>query len=70
MGEQRRCALVYACAFAINLAGAFVLAPRLGGLGVALAMATAVVAESVLLFAVAKRRLGLHLFIFGARGPR
>jgi O-antigen/teichoic acid export membrane protein len=70
MGEQRGCALVYACAFAINLAGAVVLAPRLGGLGVAIAMATAVVAESVLLFVVAKRRLGLHLFIFGAPGPR
>jgi O-antigen/teichoic acid export membrane protein len=70
MGEQRMCALVYACAFAINLAGAFVLAPRLGGLGVAIAMATAVLAESVLLFVVAKRRLGLHLFIFGAPGPR
>ncbi|MEX2033848.1 MAG: lipopolysaccharide biosynthesis protein, partial [Xanthobacteraceae bacterium] len=52
MGEQRGCALVYACAFAINLAGAIVLAPRLGGLGVAIAMATAVVAESVLLFVV------------------
>jgi O-antigen/teichoic acid export membrane protein len=70
MGEQRMCALVYACAFAINLAGAFALAPRFGGLGVAIAMAAAVVAESVLLFVVAKRRLGLHLFIFGASGPR
>jgi O-antigen/teichoic acid export membrane protein len=69
MGEQRMCALVYACAFAINLAGAIVLAPRFGGLGVAIAMATAVVAESVLLFVVAKRRLGLHLFIFGAPAP-
>ena len=70
MGEQRMCALVYACAFAINLAGAFLLAPWLGGLGVAIAMATAVVAELVLLFVVAKRRLGLHLFVFGAATPR
>jgi len=67
LGEQRMCALVYACAFTVNLAGALILAPRYGGLGVAAAMATAIVVESALLFAVAKRRLGLHLFIWRPR---
>lgn len=66
MGEQRRCALVYAAAFAVNLAGAFLLAPRFGGTGVAVALAAAVVVESGLLFLVGKRRLGLHLFIWPA----
>lgn len=64
MGEQRICALIYATAFALNLALAFSLAPRFGGMGVAVALATAVATESILLFAIAKRRLGLHLFIW------
>jgi len=67
LGEQRLCALVYACAFAVNLVGALMLAPRYGGLGVASAMTGAIVVESALLFAVAKRRLGLHLFIWRPR---
>jgi O-antigen/teichoic acid export membrane protein len=69
LGEQRSCALVYACVFAINLVLALVLAPRYGGTGVAVAMTCAVLAESVLLFVVAKRRLGLHLFIWRRRMP-
>lgn len=70
MGEQRACALVYATAFAVNLALAFSLAPRFGGMGVAVALAIAVAAESVMLFAIAKRRLGLHLFIWQPAKPR
>jgi O-antigen/teichoic acid export membrane protein len=68
LGEQRMCALIYACVFAVNLAGAFMLAPRYGGMGVAAAMAAAIVVESVLLFLVARRRLGLHLFVWRRRG--
>jgi O-antigen/teichoic acid export membrane protein len=70
MGEQRVCALIYATAFALNLALAFSLAPRFGGMGVAVALATAVATESILLFAIAKRRLGLHLFIWRPASSR
>jgi O-antigen/teichoic acid export membrane protein len=64
VGQQRLCALVYATAFAVNLAGCFALAGRYGGIGVAIATATAFAVESTLLFLIAKRRLGLHLFIW------
>jgi O-antigen/teichoic acid export membrane protein len=64
MDEQRMCALIYACAFGVNVAGAFILAPRFGSAGAAIAMTAAIVVESALLFVVAKRRLGIHLFIW------
>jgi O-antigen/teichoic acid export membrane protein len=64
LGEQRRCAAIYAAAFAANAGVCIVLAPRLGGLGAALATSGAIVLESALLFAVARRRLGLHLFVW------
>ena len=67
LGEQRAGALIYALVFALNLAGAFILAPRYGGIGVAAAMAAAITVESALLFVVARRRLGLHLFIWRPR---
>ena len=40
---------------------------RLGLTGAAIATASAVLTESTLLFVVAKRRLGLHVFVWG--GP-
>ncbi len=64
LDEQRRCALVYAGAAAFNIAAALLLVPRFGMYGAAAAMAAALVVESILLFAVAKRRLGLHPFIW------
>jgi O-antigen/teichoic acid export membrane protein len=64
LGQQRLCAMVYAIAFAINLSAAFVLAPRYGGLGAAIATALAILVETLLLFIVAKQQLGLHLFIW------
>ena len=67
LGEQRLCALVYACAFGVNLIVALALAPRLGGIGAAIATSAAIVVESVLLAVVAKWRLGLHLFIWRPR---
>ena len=67
LGEQRACALVYGCAFAVNLAAAFILAPRYGGAGVAAAMSLAITVESALLFLVARRRLGLHLLVWQPR---
>ena len=38
-----------------------------GGAGVAIATAAAILVESGLLFLIAKRRLGLHLFIWQPR---
>ena len=67
LDQQRLCALVYASAFAVNFAGTLTLAPRYGAMGVAVAMAIAIMTESALLFVVAKRRLGLHLFIWRPR---
>jgi O-antigen/teichoic acid export membrane protein len=63
LGEQRACAAVYAAAFVINLVLCLILIPRLGGLGAAIATATALIGESALLFVVAKYRLGIHAFI-------
>jgi O-antigen/teichoic acid export membrane protein len=67
LGEQRICAMVYALAFAVSVTGCFTLAPRYGGLGVAIATSAAIVLESSLLFVLAKRRLGLHLFVWRPR---
>jgi O-antigen/teichoic acid export membrane protein len=64
LGEQKLCALVYAGAFALNLAGCFFLIPRLGSTGAAISTSVALVAESVALFLVAKSRLGLTSFIW------
>jgi O-antigen/teichoic acid export membrane protein len=67
VGEQRACAAVYAMAFLINVAVGLVLIPRLGAHGAAIATATALVAESIALFIVTKRRLGFHVFVWGSR---
>ncbi len=66
IGQQKICAAIYATAFAVNLALCLLLIPRLGLTGAAIATAAAVLTESTLLFVVAKRRLGLHVFIWGA----
>jgi len=70
LGQQRACARVYAAAFIMNLAGCLLLAPSFGAMGVAGSIASAIVAESVLLFLVAKRKLDLHLFIWKSPIPR
>jgi O-antigen/teichoic acid export membrane protein len=67
-GEQPFCAVAYAAAFVANLALCLILIPQFGLHGAAFASAAAIVLESVLLFAVAKWRLGLHVFIW--RGSR
>jgi O-antigen/teichoic acid export membrane protein len=64
LGEQRRCAMVYAAMFALNLGGSLMVAGPYGSMGVAIVIATAAVIESVLLFMIAKRRLGLHMLIW------
>jgi O-antigen/teichoic acid export membrane protein len=65
LGERRQCAVVYAIAFAINLALCVLLIPRIGIEGAAVATSTALVMESIMLYLVAKRRLGFHVFIMG-----
>jgi O-antigen/teichoic acid export membrane protein len=65
LGEQRACAAVYAVAFAINLGLCLILIPRFGAMGAAVSTSCAVLAESMLLFVVTKRRLGLHVFVWG-----
>jgi O-antigen/teichoic acid export membrane protein len=65
LGQRRQCATVYALAFALNLTLCVSLIPRWGIEGAASATATAMVAESIMLYIVAKRRLGFHVFIMG-----
>ncbi len=69
LGERKQCAAVYAIAFAINLTLCIILIPRIGIEGAALATSTALVAESVMFYRVAKQRLGFHLFILGGGQP-
>ncbi len=64
LGEQNVCAMVYAATFAINFLGCLLFIPAVGTVGAAVATSAALVAESVLLFVVTKRRLGLHVFIW------
>jgi len=66
-GNQTSCALTYASAFVMNLVLCIVLVPRYGGYGAAAATSLALVFESVLLFTIAKRKLGLHVLAFGGR---
>ncbi len=65
LGEQNACAAVYATAFALNLVLCVVLIPQIGVAGAAVATATALIVESLLLFWVTKRRLGFHVLIWG-----
>lgn len=67
LGQQRICALAYAAAFAFNIIVCIVLAPVYGGVGAACATAGAFVVESVLLYLIARRRLGLHMFVWRPR---
>jgi len=70
VGQQNLCAGVYAFAFILNLVGCLLLVPRFGGMGAAASTSIALVIESILLFMVTKRRLGLHVFIFRRAGER
>ena len=65
LGERKQCAFIYAGTFAINLALCVTLIPRIGIEGAAVSTSTALVFESILLYLVAKRRLGFHVFILG-----
>ncbi len=66
LGEQRACAMVHAAAFGINFCLCIILIPLFGAAGAAIATATALVCELIWLFVVTKRRLGFHVFVWGA----
>lgn len=68
VGEQRACAKVYAVAFATNIILCVTLIPLFGVAGAAVALSSAMIVESVMLFWVTKARLGLHVFIWKPRG--
>jgi O-antigen/teichoic acid export membrane protein len=64
VGEQKACAAIYASAFVANVALCFILIPHFGLYGAAIAISTAMLIESALLFLVTKRKLGLHVFVW------
>jgi O-antigen/teichoic acid export membrane protein len=65
LGHQHICALAYALAFVMNMVLCVALVPRLGGHGAAAATSISLVFETVLLFWIVRRRLGLHVLAFG-----
>jgi O-antigen/teichoic acid export membrane protein len=65
LGHQHICALAYALAFAMNAVLCVALVPRFGGHGAAAATSISLVFETVLLFWIVRRRLGLHVLAFG-----
>jgi O-antigen/teichoic acid export membrane protein len=67
LGERKQCTFVYATAFAINLTLCVMLIPHIGIEGAAAATSIALVAESMMFYVVAKRRLGFHIFILNGR---
>jgi O-antigen/teichoic acid export membrane protein len=70
LGHQRVCAYAYVAAFTFNLGACLLLAPRYGTIGAAIATAGGFVVESIALFIIAKRSLGLHMFIWHPAGVR
>lgn len=67
VGQQNVCALAYALSFVINLGLCAALIPHFGGYGAAAATSIALTFETVLLFWIVRRRLGLHVLAFGKR---
>jgi O-antigen/teichoic acid export membrane protein len=67
LGEQKACALAGLIALIVNVGLCVALIPTHGIMGAAIATSTAFIVESVLVFGIAKRRLGFHLFVLGGR---
>ncbi len=65
LGHQHICAAAYAAAFAMNLTLCMALVPRYGAYGAAAATSISLSLETLLLFWIARRRLGLHVLAFG-----
>jgi len=70
LGHQHVCALAYALAFAMNVVLCVALVPRFGGHGAAAATSISLVFETVLLFWIVRKRLGLHVLAFGKGGAK
>jgi O-antigen/teichoic acid export membrane protein len=68
-GQQGVCAAVYTATFLFSVALNFALIPRLGLAGAATATTLALVAETVVLYAIALSRLGIHCSIVTASWP-
>jgi len=58
-------ALAYAAAFVMNVVLCVALVPQFGGHGAAAATSLSLLLETVLLFHIARHRLGLHMLAFG-----
>jgi O-antigen/teichoic acid export membrane protein len=65
LGHQHICALAYALAFVMNVVLCVLLVPRFGGHGAAAATSLSLTFETMLLFWIVRRRLGLHVLAFG-----
>jgi O-antigen/teichoic acid export membrane protein len=63
LGDRKQCAGIYAIAFAVNLALCLLLIPHIGIEGAATATSAALVVESLMLYRMAARRLGHHVFL-------
>jgi O-antigen/teichoic acid export membrane protein len=70
LGHQHICALAYALAFAMNVVLCVALVPRFGGHGAAAATSISLLFETVLLFWIVRKRLGLHVLAFGKRDAK
>jgi O-antigen/teichoic acid export membrane protein len=62
-GEQNTCAAVYGASLFVNLTLNLTLIPIYGLKGAAWATTTAMLFEAIALYAAARRRLGIHIFI-------
>lgn len=69
LGQQNICAAVYGCAFALNLGLCFVLVPGYGMMGAAVATSITLTSESIILFWLTRRRLGLGALPWGRGMP-
>lgn len=68
-GHQGVCAAIYGIAFATAVILCLVLIPRFGMMGAATATAAALTLESILLFWITRRRLGLSVAFWARRRP-
>ncbi|MEM6464094.1 MAG: lipopolysaccharide biosynthesis protein [Pseudomonadota bacterium] len=66
-GQQKICALIYLAVLTVNVAGNIALIPHFGINGAAAATMTAMFAETLLLFAIIRARLGIAMHVLSRR---